>query len=294
MFKNDVKMRTITVIVCLLAVMLTATAVENSAAALSRQGSTGAQVRQIQQRLIALGYLPQGGADGVYGAQTESAVRRFQQARGISADGVAGVVTLTALDITFRQGSSGEDVTSIQQRLKNLGYLSGAADGVYGAQTASAVREFQTQNNLTSDGVVGFATAKQLYSASAKRKASSAGSHSNSDQSLLARIISAEARGEPYAGQVAVGAVVLNRVEHPSFPDTVAGVVYQPGAFDAVYDGQVNMAPAESSQRAAREALNGSDPSGGAIYYYNPATATNQWIRSRQIIATIGKHVFCK
>lgn len=294
MFAKDLRIRAVTVLVCLMTVLLVAAVVGDSVPAISRQGSSGAQVRQIQERLIALGYLPAGSADGVYGAKTASAVRRFQQAKGITSDGVAGVVTLAALNIVFRQGSRGEDVTSIQQRLKTLGYLAGSADGSFGAQTVSAVKEFQKQNNLTADGVVGFATAKQLYSSSAKRKSSSAGSHSDNDYTLLARIISAEARGEPYSGQVAVGAVVLNRVEHPSFPDTVAGVVYQSGAFDAVLDGQVNMQPAESSLRAAREAINGSDPSGGAIYYYNPVTATNRWIRSRPVIITIGKHVFCK
>jgi N-acetylmuramoyl-L-alanine amidase len=109
----------------------------------------------------------------------------------------------------------------------------------------------------------------------------------------LARIISAEARGEPYIGQVAVGAVVLNRVEHPSFPDSVSGVVYQPGAFTAITDGQINEAITESAYRAAREALNGNDPTGGALYYYNPSKTSNKWIRNRPVITQIGEHLFC-
>ena len=106
-------------------------------------------------------------------------------------------------------------------------------------------------------------------------------------------MISAEARGEPYTGQVAVGAVIINRVEHPSFPNTISGVLFQPGAFSALYDGQYDEPIADSAYQAARDAINGVDPSGGAIYYYNPKTATNQWIRSRPVITTIGRHVFC-
>lgn len=279
----------LTIVSCALLAFLPGPALE----ALSRQGSTGTQVRQIQRRLISLGYLS-GGEDGVYGEKTADAVRRFQRAKGLDADGVAGVVTLTALDIVFREGGKGRDVTGIQERLKALGYHSGSADGVFGSATAASVKAFQKQNGLEADGVVGFATAKKLFSASAGRKPLSAGAHSDSDLQLLARIISAEARGETYAGQVAVGAVVLNRVNHPSFPDTIAGVVYQPGAFSAVNDGQIGEAVAESSRRAAREALNGSDPSGGAIYYFNPAKTSNRWIRTRPVIKTIGRHVFCR
>ena len=188
---------------------------------------------------------------------------------------------------TYRQGSSGEQVRVIQTKLKNWGYYDGAVDGVFGSQTTQAVKYFQRKNGLTADGIVGPATLKAL--------GMSGGGSPTQDASvdLLARVISAEARGEPYSGQVAVGAVILNRVEHPSFPNTIAGVVYQPGAFTCMVDGQFNEPVAESAVRAARDALNGVDPSGGAIYYFNPATATSSWIWSRPLILQIGNHRFC-
>ena len=117
--------------------------------------------------------------------------------------------------------------------------------------------------------------------------------YSSSDVNLLARLIYAEARGETYSGQVAVGAVVLNRVEHPSFPNSISGVIYQNNAFTCKNDGQFNVDVADSAYSAARDALNGVDPSGGAIYYFNPSTATSSWIWSRPLIKTIGKHRFC-
>lgn len=194
---------------------------------------------------------------------------------------------LQSADALSRLGSTGSEVTKIQTRLKNWGYYNGSVDGKYGAATQKAVKEFQKKNGLTVDGIAGSATL------SAMGIASSSSSASNNDVYLLARAINGEARGEPYSGQVAVGAVILNRVKHPSFPNTVAGVIYQPGAFTAVDDGQIDAAMTSSCERAARDALNGWDPTGGAIYYYNPVTATNKWIRSRPIILTIGKHVFC-
>lgn len=187
-------------------------------------------------------------------------------------------------------GSKGEEVRQIQTKLKNWGYYTGSVDGVYGWQTQNAVKSFQKKNGLTSDGIAG----KQTLNAMGIFSASSQGTSTNeANINLLARIINGEARGEPYEGQVAVGAVVLNRVDHPSFPNSISGVVYQKGAFTAVDDGQINAEMYSSSHRAARDALNGWDPTGGAIYYYNPQTATNKWIRSREIICTIGKHVFC-
>ena len=188
---------------------------------------------------------------------------------------------------TYRQGSSGEQVRVIQTKLKNWGYYDGTVDGVFGSQTTQAVKYFQRKNGLTPDGIVGPATLKAL--------GMSEGTDTSQDASveLLARVISAEARGEPYSGQVAVGAVILNRVEHPSFPNTIAGVVYQPGAFTCMVDGQFNEPVADSARRAARDALNGADPSCGAIYYFNPATATSSWIWSRPLILQIGNHRFC-
>lgn len=189
----------------------------------------------------------------------------------------------------YRQGSTGEQVRVIQTKLKRWGYYDGVVDGIYGSETANAVRYFQRKNGLTADGVVGPATLKALGMSSGTSGTSS----QQSSIDLLARVISAEARGEPYSGQVAVGAVILNRVEHPSFPNTIAGVVYQPGAFTCMVDGQFEEPVAESAYRAARDAVNGADPSGGAIYYFNPNTATSAWIWSRPLIKVIGKHRFC-
>ena len=190
----------------------------------------------------------------------------------------------------YKRGASGATVSEIQKRLKAWGYYDGSVDGVYGSRTEAAVRWFQRRNGLSVDGQVGDQTLAALGIPSAGGAKS--GSYSG-DVYLLARIISAEARGEPYAGQVAVGAVVLNRVRHPSFPDTISGVIYQTDAFTAVSDGQFSKPIAESAYRAAQDALNGSDPSGGALYYFNPATATSAWIWSRPLLVTIGNHRFC-
>lgn len=190
----------------------------------------------------------------------------------------------------YREGSSGEEVRTIQTKLKRWGYFSDVVDGIYGPKTAEAVRYFQRTNGLKADGIVGPETLKALGMPGGGSGHASAQSNS---VDLLARVISAEARGEPYSGQVAVGAVILNRVSHPSFPNTIAGVVYQSGAFTCMVDGQFDQPVAESAYRAAREAMNGADPSGGAIYYFNPATATSAWIWSRPLIKVIGRHRFC-
>ena len=189
---------------------------------------------------------------------------------------------------TYRQGSTGEAVRTIQSKLKNWGYYDGAVDGIYGSQTVRAVKYFQRTNGLKEDGIVGAQTLKALGMPNTGESSSQ-----TADVELLARVISAEARGEPYSGQVAVGAVILNRVEHPSFPNTIAGVVYQPGAFTCMVDGQFNEPVAQSAVQAAQEAIGGADPSGGAIYYFNPATSTSAWIWSRPLIKTIGNHRFC-
>ena len=190
----------------------------------------------------------------------------------------------------YKNGSSGAAVREIQSRLKAWGYYTGSVDGIYGSKTEAAVRYFQRKNGLTVDGLAGD---KTLAAMGIFEKSSSSGSGSDGDVWLLARLISAEARGEPYIGQVAVGAVVLNRIEHPSFPNSLSGVIYQKGAFSCLSDGQFDQPIADSAYRAAREALSGSDPTGGAIYYFNPATATSKWIWSRPHLLTIGKHRFC-
>jgi N-acetylmuramoyl-L-alanine amidase len=208
----------------------------------------------------------------------------------------AVLLTLTVLvpsarGAAYRQGSSGSVVTTIQTKLRRWGYYSGSVDGIYGSKTVKAVRQFQAKNGLTVDGVAGSATLVAMGINASDSSATS--THSSGDVALLAKVISAEARGEPYAGQVAVGAVILNRIRHPSFPGSVAGVVYEPGAFSCMNDGQINQPVADSAYRAARDAMNGSDPSGGAIYYFNPSTATSSWIWSRPLITVIGKHRFC-
>lgn len=185
-------------------------------------------------------------------------------------------------------GSSGTEVRSIQQKLTNLGYNPGPIDGVYGSATLRAVKQFQTDHGLTADGIAGVKTLQALG-----LTGGTVAESRNDDAELLARVISAEARGESYTGQVAVGAVILNRVSHPSFPNTVAGVVYQPGAFTCMTDGQINQPIADSARQAAQDALNGWDPTGGAIYYYNPAKTSNAWMRSLPVLTTIGAHIFC-
>ena len=194
----------------------------------------------------------------------------------------------------LRQGSRGEDVKTVQSKLKRWGYYGGSVDGIYGAQTKKAVEQFQRKNGLTVDGVVGRQTFEALGMMEQAQQGPSGGSvgATNSDTYLLARCIYAEARGESYTGQVAVGAVVLNRVKSPQFPNTVAGVIYQRHAFTAVSDGQINLTPVQTAINAAKDALNGWDPTGGCLYYYNPAKATSEWIFTRQTVVTIGKHVF--
>ena len=184
-------------------------------------------------------------------------------------------------------GSRGDEVIQIQTKLKNWGYYTGAIDGIYGNATYNAVKKFQQKNGLVVDGVAGSKTLAALG-------ISSGNMQSNNNVNLLARAINGEARGEPYEGQVAVGAVILNRVNNSSFPNTISGVLYQSGAFDSVSDGQINMAPSTTATKAARDALNGWDPSGGSIYFFNPATSTSKWIWSRPIVRIIGKHYFAK
>lgn len=191
-----------------------------------------------------------------------------------------------------KYGSRGSEVRTIQEKLKRWGYYSGSVDGIYGSQTVSAVKKFQKKNGLSVDGIAGTQTLKAMGITSSSSSSSS--SNNSSNVNLLARVVYGEARGEPYTGQVAVAAVVLNRVKSSKFPNSISGVVYQSGAFDAVADGQINMTPDTTAKKAAQDALNGWDPSYGAIYYFNPSTATNKWIWSRPMTVTIGKHRFCK
>lgn len=207
------------------------------------------------------------------------------------------VVTAAVL----KTGSSGGEVKEVQRRLKLWGYYNGAVDGKFGSGTKSAVIAFQKKNGLTADGVVGKSTYKALgmndsYKILAGQASTGsttgANGFSSSDVYLLARTIYAEGRGEPYVGQVAIAAVVLNRVRSAAFPNTISGVVYQKNAFTAVTDGQINLTPDDTALKAAKDAINGWDPTGGAMYYYNPAVATSAWIFDRQTVTVIGKHVF--
>lgn len=195
----------------------------------------------------------------------------------------------------LKQGSRGDDVKTVQDKLKRWGYYSGNVDGIYGPATKKAVEYFQRKNGLTVDGIVGkrtFEALGMMQQAGQTGSQSGGGKYTNSDTYLLARTIYAEARGESYTGQVAVGAVVLNRVKSPQFPNTIAGVVYQKHAFTAVSDGQINLTPDQTAINAAKDAMNGWDPTYGCLYYYNPAKATSSWIFSRETVVTIGKHVF--
>lgn len=201
------------------------------------------------------------------------------------------------LQALSKYGSRGEEVRTIQTKLKRWGYYNGNVDGIYGSATLAAVKKFQQKNGLTVDGIAGTKTlqAMGIYNSSGNNSSGNSSSSTNSnDLNLLSRLVYGEARGEPYTGQVAVAAVVLNRVKNSSFPNTVAGVIYQKGAFDVVSDGQINLTPNDTAKKAAQDALNGWDPSNGAIYYFNPSTATNKWIWSRPMTVTIGKHRFCK
>ncbi|MDK2799462.1 MAG: N-acetylmuramoyl-L-alanine amidase [Clostridiales bacterium] len=197
----------------------------------------------------------------------------------------------TTESVLSRYGSRGQEVKDIQYQLRKWGYYDGKIDGIYGWKTTQAVKKFQRKNGLKVDGIAGPNTLAALGLPTGRTTTTT---RRSGDVYLLARVINGEARGEPYIGQVAVGAVVLNRVQHPSFPNTLAGVIYQPGAFTAIIDGQIHAQMESSSIKAASDALNGWDPSGGAIYYYNPAKTTNSWIYNRPVIKRIGKHVFAK
>ena len=214
-------------------------------------------------------------------------------------------LTFTIYHVFFREGtnetyalskygSRGEEVKQIQTKLKRWGYYHGSIDGIYGSQTLSAVKWFQSKNGLQVDGIAGPKTLAAMGIQSNTTTGSSGGGYSNSDLNLLAHLVYAEARGEPYKGQVAVASVVLNRVKNNSFPNTVAGVIYQRGAFSVVDDGQINLTPNQTAMSAAQDAMNGWDPTYGAIYYFNPNTATSSWIWSRPLTIVIGNHRFCK
>ncbi len=206
--------------------------------------------------------------------------------------GLSGVMfsnekTVFAANIV--KGDTATNIKAVQTRLSNWGYYTGKVDGIWGSKTLSAVKSFQRRNGLVVDGIVGPATEAAM--GLNLSKSTSSGTN-NANLNLLARAVYAEARGEPYVGQVAVAAVILNRVKSSSFPNTVSGVIYQPGAFTCVSDGQINLTPNQTAYNAARDALNGYDPTGGCLYYYNPATATSKWIWSLKVTLKVGRHNF--
>lgn len=209
---------------------------------------------------------------------------------------IIGLSRISKVEALSKYGSRGNEVKQIQEKLKRWGYYKGSVDGIYGSQTLSAVKAFQKKNGLTVDGIAGTKTLQAMgIMNSSGNSTSNSSSNSNSNNvNLIAKAIYGEARGEPYIGQVAVGAVIMNRVKSSSFPNTISGVIYQSGAFDAVSDGQINLTPDSTAKKAAQDAINGWDPSYGAIYYFNPDTATNKWIWSRPLTVKIGKHRFCK
>ena len=202
-------------------------------------------------------------------------------------------INIKMSEATSKYGSRGDEVKQIQTKLKNWGYYNGNIDGIYGSGTLNAIKQFQKKNGLKVDGIAGTKTLQALGINSSKNNTSSS-TNNSANLNLISRFVYAEARGEPYTGQVAVAAVILNRVRDSRFPNTTSGVVYQQGAFTCVSDGQINLSPNETAKKAAQDAINGWDPSYGAVYYFNPKTATNKWIWSRPVTVTIGNHRFCK
>ncbi len=207
---------------------------------------------------------------------------------------IALCLPLAQAEIVLEVGSSGANVTKVQNRLIQYGYMTGSADGKYGEKTRDAVILFQKRNGLTVDGRVGKATAAALGVTLTSSTSSSASTIVSADQKLLAKLVYAEARGESYKGQVAVAAVVLNRVSSSSFPNTISGVIYQTGAFSCVSNGSINNTPNDTAIRAALDAMNGWDPTNGCLYYYNPGKTSDSWIRTRTVVTVIGNHYFAR
>ncbi len=267
------------------------------------KGKTDFNVAAVQARLKTLGYY-RSTVDGMWGKGTLTAVMRYQSDGGLAVDGVVGGGTARKLGITLYnveksggivKGKTAENIRKLQTALKSIGYYTSTVDGAWGRRTMCAVMSYQSDHGLTVDGVVGSATEKALgitLGTGSSGGTGSTGNVSESDLNLLARCVYGESRGEPYTGQVAVAAVVLNRVRSSKFPNTIKGVIYQAGAFTAVSDGQINLTPNQSAYNAARDALAGWDPTGGCLYYYNPDTATSSWIWSLTVHIKIGNHNF--
>ena len=268
-------------------------------------GKTDFNVAAVQARLKTLGYYTST-VDGQWGNNTLIAVLRYQADKGLTVDGVVGGGTAAKLGITLStsaksggiaKGKTAANIKQVQSALKSAGYYTSSVDGAWGRKTMCAVMHYQSDHGLTVDGVVGSSTEKKLgITIGSTNTGTGSGGNgapvSDSDLNLLARAVYGEARGEPYNGQVAVAAVILNRVRSSKFPNTIYGVIYQRNAFTAVSDGQINLTPNETAYNAARDALGGWDPTGGCLYYYNPATATSSWIWSLTVHIRIGRHNF--
>lgn len=209
---------------------------------------------------------------------------------------LSGLAYAALGDRLLGRGSKGSEVTELQKRLVQLGYVLGPVDGKFGAKTEAAIKLFQKEHGLRVDGLAGTRTIQELkrLTGQSTNASGKAVGYKNIDANLLARAVNGEARGEPYLGQVAVAAVILNRIKDPAFPKTVADIIYQPRAFSSVDDGQINMPPSATALRAAQEAISGSDPSGGALFFFNPAKTSNKYIWSRPQIKQIGNHIFTK
>lgn len=264
--------------------------------------ATSAQVRVVQQRLLDWGYY-NGPITGFYGQLTQSAVIKFQRKHNLNPAGYLGELTLekigiyvppkTSTNVTGGTEYDSTIITKVQQQLLNWGYFNGPVTGNYGPLTTAAVVQFQKNHGLNAEGYLGPLTLQKMGIPAPSTSSSSSSHTNNSDLDLLARCVYAEARGEPYVGQVAIAAVVLNRVRHPEFPNTISEVIYQPYAFTAVADRQIYLTPNQAAFDAARDALNGWDPTYGCLFYYNPAVATSQWMFQKPIANQIGRHVFC-
>ena len=272
---------------------------------LLKQGSRGNEVYSLQNKLKSISYA-NFNSTGYYGVMTREAVRSYQRDNGLVADGIAGYWTLMKLGMVnvnsyLKYGNRGSNVVKLQNALNNKGFSSGKADGIFGYKTYNAVISFQKVNGLTQDGVAGPFTQTKLYKTAAvsTSRGVSATEYSSTDLYWMSRIINAEAEAEPYLGKVAVGNVIINRVNSSEFPNTVKGVIfeYYEGIpqFSPVAIGTIYNTPNEDSINAAKEVFSGSKPVGASTYFFNPDKSPGYWIvKNKTYVTRIGNHVFYK
>ncbi len=296
------KITSIVIVVGCVSILSTSVFADN----LLKVGSRGSEVYSLQSKLKSISYA-NFNPTGYYGTLTREAVRSYQKNNGLVADGIAGYWTLMKLGMVdvnsyLRYGSRGNDVVKLQNALNSEGLSAGNADGIYGYKTYNAVIRFQKANGLTQDGVAGPITQTKLYKTStavAASRGASASEYTSNDLYWMSRIIHAEAEDEPYAGKVAVGNVIMNRVNSLEFPNSVKGVIfdYYEGIpqFSPVAEGTIYNNPNEDSIKAAKEALNGSKPVGVSTYFFNPDKSPGYWIvKNKTYVTRIGNHVFYK